>query len=281
MSDIKALSKLKDLPTEQSIVSPGSMFVEALRSDFQFDTRIASKFDDHVRANVPYYDEVQNLVAFLSDWYIGRDSLILDLGCATGETSSLIADRHSQLKGLHFVLMDESKAMLDKAWDKMAKHKIENCGFGGTKISYEIHCGDIIDPIPDKFHNASFAVMAFTLQFVPIAHRMKVLKNVKQSLRSGGALCLIEKVEGGVAEFERAFMRILDERKMLAGMDAGAVVHKEQAIRGRLVPLSLDENIRMLRKTGFDSVEVFWRWLSFCGIIATWGRNPSEENCHG
>lgn len=239
--------------------------ITALRSDFQFDRNTAESFDEHVRSNVPFYDEVQDLMASLSDWYLGRDSLVLDLGCATAETSYRIADRHHQLQGLHFVLIDESQEMLDRAKNKLP-----------ASVSFEDHCDTIVKPFPGKFRNASLAIMAFTLQFVAIRHRMTVLRNVRHSLRPGGALCLVEKVEGGVAEFERAFTRILDERKMLAGMNAEEVLGKEQAIRGRLVPLSLDENVRMLHRAGFQEVEIFWRWLSFCGIIATWGRKPSQ-----
>jgi tRNA (cmo5U34)-methyltransferase len=242
--------------------------IRALRSDFQFDDRTAGSFDEHVRNNVPFYDEVQDLIASLSDWYLGRDSLVVDLGCATAETSARIAARHGTLQDLHFGLVDESRDMLS-----IAKRKMADVAIG---IGYDVHCDTIVNPLPKKFRNASFAVMAFTLQFVPIRYRMTVLRNVKRSLRPGGALCLVEKVEGGVAEFERAFTRILDERKMLAGMSADEVIGKEQAIRGRLVPLSLNENVRMLRAAGFQEIEIFWRWLSFCGIIATWGRQPSR-----
>jgi tRNA (cmo5U34)-methyltransferase len=244
---------------------PTGCGVAASRSDFQFDSA-ASCFDEHVRSNVPFYDEVQDLIASLSDWYLCRDSLVLDLGCATGETSKRIATRHSELKGLRFALVDESAEMLEAAQKKL------------IGIDHTTYNKSLLSNWYQKLEQAqaSFAVMAFTLQFIPILHRFDVLRSVRQFLRPGGALCLVEKVEGGVAEFERAFTRILDERKIGSGMSADEVLNKEASLRGRLVPLSLNENIFMLKKAGFREVEVFWRWLSFCGVIATWGRDPSD-----
>jgi len=35
-----------------------------------------------------------------------------------------------------------------------------------------------------------------------------------------------------------------------------------------LIPYRLEENMQLLKEVGFCSVEVFFRWYNFCGIVA-------------
>ena len=55
-------------------------------SDFKFSSKVAGVFDDMVNRSVPFYEEIQRMVAELAaDHYIDGSSII-DLGCSTGTT---------------------------------------------------------------------------------------------------------------------------------------------------------------------------------------------------
>jgi SAM-dependent methyltransferase len=49
-----------------------------------FTPEVADVFPEHVRASVPFYDVIQDLVAELSDWLVPAGGLVADLGAATG-----------------------------------------------------------------------------------------------------------------------------------------------------------------------------------------------------
>lgn len=70
--------------------------VTSSRAGFTFDNSIASIFNEHVRASIPAYEGIQNLVIDMSDWFITDKSIVVDIGCATGE----LLDR---LDGIGFI----------------------------------------------------------------------------------------------------------------------------------------------------------------------------------
>ena len=55
-------------------------------SDFKFSSKVAGVFDDMVNRSVPYYEEMQRMVAELAADHAEPGSVIYDLGCSTGTT---------------------------------------------------------------------------------------------------------------------------------------------------------------------------------------------------
>jgi tRNA (cmo5U34)-methyltransferase len=49
------------------------------------------------------------------------------------------------------------------------------------------------------------------------------------------------------------------------------ISRKREALENVLVPYRLDENIELLKVAGFGTVEVFFKWYNFCGLIAVKG----------
>ena len=88
--------------------------IESRRADWRFDAQVAGSFDQHVRRSVPLYDAVQEAVLDLSDWFVGRRSVFFDVGCASGTTLFLLAERHAR-KEVAWVGIDEAEPMLAEA----------------------------------------------------------------------------------------------------------------------------------------------------------------------
>ena len=42
----------------------------------------------------------------------------------------------------------------------------------------------------------------------------------------------------------------------------------KEALENVLIPYRLDENIQLLKNSGFSSVDVFFKWFNWCGIVA-------------
>ena len=85
---------------------------------WQFTPEVADVFPEHVRASVPFYDEIQGLIAEASDWLVPHGGHVADLGASTGNTCRAIAGRHPD-RDICFDLYDESEAMLKHAGTAM------------------------------------------------------------------------------------------------------------------------------------------------------------------
>jgi ubiquinone/menaquinone biosynthesis C-methylase UbiE len=53
---------------------------------WKFDAAVAETFVDHARQHIPNYDQVIDKCIAVCDQLLEKDSKIIDVGCATGET---------------------------------------------------------------------------------------------------------------------------------------------------------------------------------------------------
>ncbi|MCI5142763.1 MAG: methyltransferase domain-containing protein, partial [Candidatus Electrothrix sp. ATG1] len=85
--------------------------------DFSFNDKVAEVFDDMFDRSVPHYRTVIKATAAMIRRLAKPESVVYDLGCATGSTllelSRLLPDMH-----LRFIGLDNAPAMLDKAQRK-------------------------------------------------------------------------------------------------------------------------------------------------------------------
>jgi len=105
-------------------------------------------------------------------------------------------------------------------------------------------------------------------QFVPIEHRAKVIQKAYDTTLPGGALIVVEKILGSTSALASTFIDEYHGMKLANGYSADEVAAKAESLEGSLVPVSAEENERMLRAAGFKQVECFWRWMNFAGWVA-------------
>src|SRR5688572_26355263 len=151
-------------------------------SDFKFGANVAKVLDDMVNRSVPFYGEIQRMMAELASEYAREGSDVYDLGCSTGTT--MIGMDTMVPQGIRFIGVDDSQEMLDKC-----KSKLLEIGFSRP---YELRCSDLNRGV--KVSNASVVVLCLTLQFVRPIFREQLLKSIFNGLNPGGALILVEKI---------------------------------------------------------------------------------------
>ena len=78
----------------------------------------------------------------------------------------------------------------------------------------------------------------------------------------------MEKVLENNSIFNRLFIDLYFEYKRNMGYSKGEISRKREALENVLIPYRTDENIRLLKKSGFKNVEIFFKWFNFVGIIA-------------
>lgn len=227
------------------------------KNDFKFDKKTAGVFDDMLERSVPFYSEVQRMVAELVKGFISDDTNIYDLGCSTGTTLELLA-KSAKGRKVNMVGLDLSEPMLEKARAKL--QKIDIAG------KLDLKKADLNDDI--EIGNACIAIMFLTLQFVRPLNRDRLMKNIYDGLNRNGCLILVEKILGNNSLFNRLYIDLYYDYKKRHGYSQMEIAQKREALENVLIPYRLDENIELLKRNGFRSTEVFFKWYNFCGLIA-------------
>jgi tRNA (cmo5U34)-methyltransferase len=226
-------------------------------SDFKFGANVAKVFDDMVNRSVPFYDEIQRMMAELAADHASDGAFVYDLGCSTGTT--MIGMDTMVNPEIRFIGIDDSPEMLDKC-----KSKLMEVGFSRD---YELRCADLNNGV--KIDNASVVVLCLTLQFVRPVYREKLLKDVYDGLNSGGVLILVEKILAEESNFNRDFINYYYNYKRRNHYSELEISQKREALENVLIPYKLSEDITLLRDCGFAHCEIFFKWYNFAGIIAT------------
>ena len=225
-------------------------------SDFKFGANVANVFDDMVNRSVPFYGEMQRMIAELSADHAKQGTDVYDLGCSTGTT--LIGMDTMVNQNIRFIGVDDSQEMLDKC-----KSKLIEMGFSRD---YELRCADLSQGV--KVENASVVVLCLTLQFVRPIYRELLVKNIYDGLLPGGALILVEKILAEESRFNRDFINYYYNYKRRNNYSELEISQKREALENVLIPYKLSEDISLLRDRGFAHCEVFFKWYNFAGIIA-------------
>ena len=229
---------------------------------FRFDDAVAAVFDDMIPRSVPLYREVQASTARIIRDFAQPQSVVYDLGCSTGESLIRIAlafessDTPPSARPT-LVGIDSSPSML-----KRCRERLQAVGLEGKVV---LHEGDILNA---KLENASVVILNYTLQFVPVSERLALLASLRRALIPGGALLLAEKITHRVPTVHRAMNELHWEFKREQGYSELEIAQKRTAIENVLIPLSLEENIDLLRRAGFREVEVLLKSYTFVSLVA-------------
>ncbi|HSG06100.1 MAG TPA: hypothetical protein VLB09_06850, partial [Nitrospiria bacterium] len=114
----------------------------------------------------------------------------------------------------------------------------------------------------------NFMTALFTLQFLTLAERRLLLARINEALIEGGGLIIVEKVCAEYSSFEGIWNELHWDFKRRQGLTPEQILEKANSIRGVLNPLTINENLEILTQTGFDRVEVFFKWYNWAGFVA-------------
>ncbi|MGE0094691.1 MAG: carboxy-S-adenosyl-L-methionine synthase CmoA [Alphaproteobacteria bacterium] len=245
-------------PSTDEAPAPDRLFTEAgtESTDFTFDAKTAGVFDDMVSRSVPFYEEIQRMVCEIAADFAEPGTTLYDLGCSTA-TTLLALDRVVD-PSVRFVGVDNSAKMLEKARVKLDA--------GGVKRPYELVEADL-----HRFgmaEEASVATLILTLMFIRPLYRQRFLHAIYQGLRPGGCLLMVEKLTMTDSQLNRLFIDYYYRLKRRRHYSEMEISRKRESLENVLIPYRLEENVEMLQTAGFRSVEQFFRWYNFCGIIA-------------
>lgn len=228
---------------------------------FSFDQSVASVFPDMIKRSVPGYETIIAMTGTLAERYVQPDSHCYDLGCSLG-ASTIAMRHHIQPPGCKIIAVDNSEAML-----KQCKAVLEQDNRASKEelTPVELICGNIED-IP--IVNASLVVLNFTLQFIPVEQRQKLLQKIAEGLLPDGVLVLSEKVAFADKVHQELMIELHHSFKRANGYSDLEISQKRTALEDVLIPETLETHRQRLRQTGFDSVDVWFQCFNFASLIA-------------
>lgn len=227
---------------------------QASTGGFSFGEETAEVFDDMLDRSIPLYREVQRMIGELAAEFAVDGTQVYDLGCSTGITLDTLVGSVGQ--AVRFVGLDYSPAMLSRARERIARLGCDAC----TLVQADLNCGVAIE-------NASVVVLNLVLQFVRPLNRDRLMREVHAGLNEGGCVILVEKVLGNDSLFNRAFIKLYYEMKKRNGYSELEIARKREELENVLIPYRVDENLELLRKSGFEHIDIFFKWYNFCGIL--------------
>ena len=193
----------------------------------------------------------------MSKSFVKSNSRVYDIGCSTGSLlikfAELFADDSLQLVGI-----DSSQFMLNEAKKKILKANLT------PKIILKKQ--DIEQKI--NINDASVVFMNYTLQFLRPLNRQKVLDQIFLGMKNNSALIIIEKVLGNDSLFNRMYIDLYFRYKASVGYSDIEIKNKRESLENVLIPYRIDENIELLKRSGFKSIDIFFKWFNWSGIIA-------------
>lgn len=186
------------------------------KADWTFDNL---DFDRHVREQLPWYELVTEAVVFMAKQYLPtRDGVLYDIGASTGNITSsmrsLLQERRTKT-----ISIEPNAYMVSQfsGYGDVLHASAEDCAY-------------------EKF---DVAVLFLTMMFIPVHKREKLMEKLKQNVREGGVIIVVDKVTDSSGYFATCIKRMTMYFKQQFATTED-IVNKELSLSGVQRPVKRD-----------------------------------------
>lgn len=236
---------------------------------WEFDEAVTARFDNMLSRSIPGIGDMRHLTYELAvrcpslSWD-GDGGVLIDYGCSNGAAMFGIA---KSLERLHCIGIDNSEPMIAEARSRALS------GFPG-QARFEFHTAELVDFMRRNNYNGDdregtfdINLCVLTGQFVPIELRQEFMRRMFDATVQNGMVIYVEKVLGDTPALQDIFVETYHDFKRNNGYTDEEISSKAESLRGVLVPMTADANIKLLKTAGWGNVECFWRSLNFAGFV--------------
>lgn len=207
---------------------------KVIQDSWKFNDDVAKRFQQEAENHIPDYKKVQHLCLEFAEKYLKKDSRILDVGSALGETVNLfISHGFTNCFGV-----EVSESMIKKT----------------KQPNMIIHS----DKMPEGM-KWDLVLANWTLHF--IKDRKKYLNDIFNQLHEGGTLILTDKMEGDETDNSKYI-----EFKKSNGLSQDEIEKKANSLKDVLIQYPLNWYIKELSDIGFNSIEIINSKFMFYSI---------------
>lgn len=223
--------------------------------DFRFDAAVADVFENMITRSVPGYELILDLIGLVTGMFHQPGSNCYDLGCSLG-AASLMLRRHLP-DSCRVIGVDNSIDMITRCRANVARDQ--------SAAAIDIRHQDLRDTVVE---NASVVVMNFTLQFVPVHERTRLLAKIAAGMLPGGVLILSEKIRFADDDTQHFMTGLHHEFKRLQGYSDLEIAQKRTALENVLLAESGQQHRARLQDAGFANVYEITRCINFSSLVA-------------
>jgi len=223
---------------------------------WEFDDQVTQAFDDMLERSIPGYHTMRELTTNLAAQYAQTDTFVLDLGCSRGAALIPVIDKVGARA--RYLGVEVSKPMRDAATENLQ-------GWISSGL-VTITDTDLRETYPTRPTSVTLSVL--TLMFTPIEYRQRILQQAYDQTLPGGVLLLVEKVLGSDYACDELLKDQYYKMKGANGYTPEQINTKRRSLEGVLVPVTEQMNVSMLRASGFDHIDCYWRSLNFAAWVA-------------
>ncbi|MEJ2129837.1 MAG: carboxy-S-adenosyl-L-methionine synthase CmoA [Woeseiaceae bacterium] len=220
---------------------------------FRFDASVARVFPDMLRRSIPGYEASIEAIGSLAARYVRPGSNCYDLGCSLG-AATLAMKQGIRAPDCRIVAVDNSEAMIERCREIV-----------GTDEVVDLRLADIRDV---EIDNASMVVMNYTLQFIDVGERDKLMRRIADGMNEGGLFVLSEKVVDENSHMENLLVDLHHEHKRRNDYSELEISRKRAALENVLVPETVARHRKRLADAGFAHSAVWLRYFNFVSIVA-------------
>ena len=226
---------------------------------FTFDEMVVDVFPDMIARSVPGYASVLAMTAELAERFAQAESRVYDLGCSLG--ASTIPMRARVPANCEIIAVDSSAAMINRLRDILSQNDAARPNVCHVQlVEDDIRKVEIL--------NASFAVLNFTLQFIPVDERESLLREIASGLNDGGALVLSEKVHFDDPDQQALMTELHHDFKRAHGYSELEIAQKRTALENTLITETIEQHQQRLHGAGFSNVSLWFQCFNFISILA-------------
>ncbi|AEW44502.1 tRNA cmo(5)U34 methyltransferase, SAM-dependent [Serratia symbiotica str. 'Cinara cedri'] len=225
-------------------------------NDWTFNEQVTEVFSNMIQRSIPGYSNIISMIGMLAKRLVQPNSQIYDLGCSLG-TATLSIRKNITVSGCNIIAIDSSSAMIDHC---------NNCiNTSNAKTSVQVIKANVLD-IP--IENASMVVLNFTLQFIALSDRLRLLSRIYRGLREHGVLVLSEKLSFEDTDLHKLLFNMHHDFKRTNGYSRLEIIQKHNMLKHVMLTESIEAHKSRLKQAGFNHTEIWFQCLNFGSLIA-------------
>lgn len=213
---------------------------------------LAENYDRDILNTIPYYDEVYNQIAnVVSAAFLNKAVSWLDIGCGTGKMAKVAFEQCNVEK---MICTDISSAMLEVARQKIGFSSVEFLKLPIEKINYDLQ----FDVITSVLVN----------HYMTHEERIIAVRNCYHALKEEGIFITFENFAPCDEAMKNLYLKRWKKYQYSKGKSMKECEKHLSRYNTEYFPITIQEQIKILRDCGFMSVEIFWCSYMQVGILA-------------